>query len=97
LKEEGRRREKVKIRKLNKINRNSDHIKISGHVGGWYVIDSCFHSYYPGRELFLLEHETFGDEAPCLIVTEEGEIVAEDVVDGMKSELDMLERREEDE
>jgi len=41
-----------------------------------------------------LEHETYGDEVPCLIVTEDREIVLEDVVDGMRSELDMLERRE---
>ena len=31
---------------------------------------------------FLLEHEAYGDEAPCLIVDENGSLLLEDVYNG---------------
>ena len=61
------------------ITVNSDHIKIEGHRGRWYVIDT---SFFRGQKVFLLEHETYGDEAPSLIVTADGTIVLDDVWDG---------------
>ena len=61
------------------IKENSDHIKIEGHRGRWYVIDTI---YVKGSPLFLLEHETYGDEAPSLIVKEDGTIVLDDVWNG---------------
>lgn len=35
-----------------------------------------------GEKVFLLEHETYGDEAACLIVNENLEIILEDVWNG---------------
>lgn len=56
-----------------------DKIKITGHIGTWYVIDETI---WKGEKVFLLEHETYGDEAACLIVNEKLEIILEDVWNG---------------
>jgi hypothetical protein len=56
-----------------------EHIKIEGHRGFWYEIAR---EKIGGRELVLLEHETYGDEAPSLIVTPKGNLVMEDVYNG---------------
>lgn len=56
-----------------------ENIKIKGHIGTWYVIDE---TEWNGEKLFLLEHETYGDEAACLIVNEKLEIILEDVWNG---------------
>lgn len=56
-----------------------DHIKIEGHIGKWYVIDE---RVWNGEKVFLLEHETYGDEVACLIVNEKLEIILEDVWNG---------------
>lgn len=54
-------------------------IKIKGHVGKWYVIDKTF---YKGKVVCLLEHETYGDEAACLIVDENLNIIQDEVWNG---------------
>ena len=61
------------------ITVKSDNIKVEGHVGTWYVIDETERS---GKKLFLLEHETYGDEAACVIVDEDGNLELEDVWNG---------------
>lgn len=37
-----------------------DELRIEGHIGTWYVIDR---SRFESKPIYLLEHETFGDEA----------------------------------
>ena len=64
-----------------RINKNSDHIKVKGHVGTWYVIDST--TYIKGK-VYLLEHEIYGDEAPGIIVNSKGEVIVEDVYNGFE-------------
>lgn len=64
-----------------------DNIKIEGHRGKWYVIDETI---YHGETVYLLEHETYGDESACLIVNEKLEIILDDVWNGF-SDLDDLE------
>lgn len=74
------------------ITEKSDHIRIEGHRGTWYVIDEGWFILTPDTDsgqpltipahLFLLEHEVYGDEAACLIVDEHGTIVLEDVWNG---------------
>lgn len=54
-------------------------IKVEGHRGTWYVIDEA---EYEGRTLYLLEHETYGDEAASIIIDSDGEVVLEDVWNG---------------
>ena len=57
---------------MKKLLPNSEKIKISGHIGSWYVIQ-VYH--FQGRFLYLLESEQYGDEAPCLWVDEKCNIV----------------------
>jgi hypothetical protein len=66
------------------ISENTDHIEVKGHIGTWYVVGSTNHH---GEKLFLLEHEEYGDEAACLIVTKTGHVKLEDVWNGLE-ELD---------
>lgn len=56
-----------------------ENIKIEGHVGTWYVIDE---SEWDGEKVFLLEHETYGDETACLIVNEDLKVILKDVWNG---------------
>lgn len=35
-----------------------------------------------GHTFWLMEHDTFGDEAPCVIVDEKGKLAISDVYDG---------------
>jgi len=54
-------------------------IKVEGHRGTWYVIDEA---EYDGQTLYLLEHETYGDEAANIIVDADQNLVLEDVWNG---------------
>ena len=66
-----------------KLTDESSHIKIDGHRGTWYVVES--RAYQKGERwerLYELEHETYGDEAAHLIVTQSGEVVLDDVWNG---------------
>jgi len=63
------------------MDRNSTGITVSGHTGKWYVIDE---RTVGGKKFFLLEHETWGDEAPCVIVDASGNVVVEDVYNGFE-------------
>lgn len=73
------------------ITRTSEHIIVEGHRGTWYVIaeaqfeltlDVNGKSVTIPARCSLLEHETYGDEAPCLIVDENGSLLLEDVYNG---------------
>ena len=61
------------------INKKSSGIAIAGHRGTWYVISVSENENGP---IFLLEHETYGDEAAALIVDQKGLILASDVWNG---------------
>ena len=61
------------------ISLTSNNIKVSGHIGTWYVYAS---RVYHGRRLFLVEHETYGDHAANLILDKTGICVMEDVWNG---------------
>lgn len=66
--------------KKNLIHKdNMKNIKIEGHRGTWYVVN---YRVTATGVLYLLEHETYGDEAPSLIVNEMGKVLMEDVWDG---------------
>ena len=67
------------------VDQHSSGVKVEGHVGTWYVIDSKEMTKY--GDLFLLEHETYGDEAACLIVDRFGKVILMDVFNGF-DELD---------
>ena len=63
-------------------------IAVPGYRGTWHVIDE---TKYKGRKYYLLEHETYGDEAASLIINSKGEVEEEDVWNGFD---DLYERRE---
>lgn len=62
-----------------KINGMGDKIKVDGHIGTWYIIDKA---WYNGKQVYLLEHETYGDEAPSLIVDSCLNVIADEVYNG---------------
>lgn len=74
------------------ITRTSEHIKIEGYSGTWYVIDEGDFALTPdtndGRpltisaKLFLLEHEQYGDGVDSIIIAEDGSLVLDDVENG---------------
>ena len=72
------------------ITKCSDNIRVKGHWGTWYCIDQktvrkgCdFINYY------LMEHEDYGDETPCVIVDKSGNVVIDSVYNGF-DDLDKL-------
>lgn len=69
------------------INPGDDRIKIKGHIGTWHSIDQ---KTWNGRFLHLLEHDTYGDDAPMLIVDRQGTLVLDDVWNGW-DDLEYLE------
>lgn len=66
------------------IHGDSDRITVEGHVGTWYVVDE---TEAGGEKFFLLEHEEYGDEAACVAVNEQGELVAEDLWNGFDEDF----------
>lgn len=62
----------------NKMEKR-DGIKIESLKGTWYVIDETEWNY---EKVYLLEHETYGDEVACIIVNENLKIIAVDVWNG---------------
>jgi hypothetical protein len=67
------------------ITSNTENIKIKGHVGKWAVVSETTHN---GRTVFLLEHETYGDEAAYIAVDVLGNIVCEEIYDDFPECLD---------
>jgi len=57
----------------------SEGIVVNGHIGTWYVID---HSIYANKDIYLLEHENYGDEVAAIIVDSELNIIMDDVWNG---------------
>ena len=66
----------------NKITETSEHIKIEGWRGKWSVIDAMEDTQYGYGKIFLLEHETWGDETEALIVDEDARVIFDDVWNG---------------
>jgi hypothetical protein len=60
-------------------NMDTSGLAVSGHVGTWHTID---HREIDGHTFYLMEHDTHGDEAACLIVDERGRLTVEDVYNG---------------
>ena len=66
-----------------------DTISVPGYTGTYYCIDS---KTIGDTVYYLLEHEQFGDEAPCLITKNLTEVVLDDVYDGFNDLTEYLER-----
>lgn len=60
-------------------------IKINGHIGTWYVVDTHI---FRGEQCYELEHEEFGSDAAHIIINAEGNVLHNEVWNGW---LDMEE------
>ena len=76
---EEQRQQAVKEQKDFEVNMDTTGLAVSGHVGTWHTID---HREIDGHTFYLMEHDSFGDEAACLIVDERGRLAVEDVYNG---------------
>jgi hypothetical protein len=64
----------------NRIILPKKKIKIAGHHGTWHVVDERETEKH--GTIYLLEHDTWGEECAGLIVTNERLVLCEDVQDG---------------
>lgn len=71
--------DKEQRRQPTEINGESDNIEVNGYFGTWYVIDT---DTINGQEMFLLESEIYGDEAACLIVDKNANLIMSEVWNG---------------
>jgi len=71
-----------------KVTEKTDGLSVDGHFGTWHTIDSM---KLGETQLFLMEHDEYGDETACVIVDSNGKLLAEDVWNGFDQEiLDMI-------
>lgn len=61
------------------VNMDTSGLTVSGHVGTWHTID---HREIDGHIFYLMEHDSYGDEAACLILDERGRLTVDDVSNG---------------
>ncbi|MCI7350921.1 MAG: YodL domain-containing protein, partial [Ruminococcus sp.] len=67
------------------LTADSEEIAIDGREGTWYVIDT---QTIGGKELFLLESENYGDEAACLIVDGNRNVLMDEVYNGFEDYIE---------
>ena len=61
------------------MNMDTSGLAVAGHIGTWHTID---HMEVDGHSFWLMEHDTYGDEAACIIVDNYGKLAIPDVYDG---------------
>ena len=88
---EEQQKQEVKEQKDFEVNMDTSGLAVSGHVGTWHTID---HMEVDGHTFFLMEHDSYGDEAACLIVDEHGKLSLSDVYDGFDEHTVDLLRQE---
>ena len=62
-------------------------IKVPEHYGTWYTIDCIA---IDKILYFLCEHEEFGDEAPHVIIDQNGRLILDEVYNGFEDLADFL-------
>ena len=72
-------KQEAKEQKDFEVNMETAGLSVAGHVGTWHAID---HIEVDGHTFYLMEHDTHGDEAACLIVDERGRLSVSDVYNG---------------
>lgn len=70
------------------LNEKSRCIRVDGHIGTWYVMDT---KNIDGKNYFLLEHEQHGDVAANIILDGFGTLILEGVYNGFDDLLDSME------
>lgn len=77
-------RERYKSIGIPLIHNDSDHIRVAGHRGTWYVIDSRFIN---DEQFFLLKHDLYGNDVANVVINQYGELVEEDVWNGFNDRV----------
>ena len=67
---EEQQKQTVLEEKSSIVNENTFGMAVDGHIGTWHTID---HKEIDGHTFWLMEHDTFGDDASCIIVDERGD------------------------
>ncbi len=73
------------------MNMDTSGLAVAGHIGTWHTID---HMEVDGHTFWLMEHDTHGDEAACIIVDERGKLTISDVYGGFDDHTVDLLRQE---
>ena len=63
---EEQQKQTVLEEKSSIVNENTSGMAVDGHIGTWHTID---HKEIDGHTFWLMEHDTFGDDASCIIVS----------------------------
>jgi len=58
-------------------------LAVAGHIGKWHTID---HTVVEGETFFLMEHDTYGDEAASIIVDSKGRLALDEISNGFDDE-----------
>lgn len=73
------------------VNMETQGLSIPGHIGTWHTIDR---KEVDGHTFWLMEHDTYGDEAACVIVDCQGKLSLANVYDGFDEHTVDLLRQE---
>ena len=73
------------------MNMDTSGLAVAGHIGTWHPID---HMEVDGHTFWLMEHDTYGDEAACIIVDDHGKLSLANVYDGFDEHTVDLLRQE---
>ena len=73
------------------MNMDTSGLAVAGHIGTWHTID---HMEVDGHTFWLMEHDTYGDEAACIIVDDHGKLSLTNVYDGFDEHTVDLLRQE---
>ena len=73
------------------MNMDTSGLAVAGHVGTWHTID---HMEVDGHTFWLMEHDTYGDEAACIIVDNHGKLSLANIYDGFDEHTVDLLRQE---
>lgn len=78
----------AKIESDPPVNIDTAGLEIAGHVGTWHTIDNAM---VDGHMFWLMEHDTYGDRAACIILDDQGNPVLSNIYDGFDAHtLDLL-------
>ena len=61
------------------ITADTKEFEADGHEGTWHTVDE---REYAGEKFFLMEHDEYGSDVAGIIVSEQGQLVAEDLWNG---------------
>ena len=73
------------------MNMDTSGLAVAGHIGTWLTIG---HMEVDGHTFWLMEHDTYGDDAACIIVDDHGKLSLANVYDGFDEHTVDLLRQE---